>query len=68
MHLRHSDPSAGYKYNFGVHVDLSGDITIHMVPTLLLGISVLNGQLIEANAYVKAGKCSKNHFSLYVKA
>ncbi|PPR00468.1 hypothetical protein CVT24_004529 [Panaeolus cyanescens] len=49
-----SPPNPGYNYQFGLNVDLSGDITIHMVPTVQLGISVLNGALIEAEAYVRA--------------
>ncbi|KAF8908652.1 hypothetical protein CPB84DRAFT_1843537 [Gymnopilus junonius] len=47
-------PSQGYDYSFGLNVDLSGDVTVHIVPTIQLGISVLNGQLIEADAYISA--------------
>jgi hypothetical protein len=52
-----SDPSQGYKYSFGYQVDLSGDLTVHVVPTVQLGISILGGSLIDAQAYVSAGMC-----------
>ncbi|KAF5312214.1 hypothetical protein D9619_003681 [Psilocybe cf. subviscida] len=49
-----SPPAQLVKYSLGYNVDLSGDVTVHMVPTIQLGISVLNGQLIDAQAYVSA--------------
>ncbi|KAJ7772314.1 glycosyl hydrolases family 18-domain-containing protein, partial [Mycena metata] len=49
-----SEPNQSYKYNFGYNVDLSGSLNIHIVPTAQLGISVLGGSLIDANAYVAA--------------
>ncbi|KAJ6477836.1 hypothetical protein C8R47DRAFT_1020145 [Mycena vitilis] len=49
-----SDPNQAYKYSFGYNVDLSGSLNIHIVPTAQLGISVLGGALIDANAYVAA--------------
>ncbi|KAJ6534397.1 hypothetical protein B0H19DRAFT_442211 [Mycena capillaripes] len=49
-----SDPSQGYKYSFGYNVDLSGSLFVHVVPTVQLGITVLGGSLIDANAYVAA--------------
>ncbi|KAF7378493.1 hypothetical protein MSAN_00276700 [Mycena sanguinolenta] len=49
-----STPDQGYKYSFGYNVDLSGSLNIHVVPTVQLGISVLGGSLIDANAYVAA--------------
>ncbi|KAF5346427.1 hypothetical protein D9758_012782 [Tetrapyrgos nigripes] len=47
-------PSQGYKYSFGYNVNLNGDLQIHVVPTVELGISVLGGSLIDANAFVAA--------------
>ncbi|KAJ7222199.1 hypothetical protein GGX14DRAFT_301962, partial [Mycena pura] len=49
-----SDPNQSYKYSFGYNVDLSGSLNVHIVPTAQLGISVLGGALIDANAYVAA--------------
>lgn len=57
-----SDPSQGFNYSFGYNVDLSRDLSVHVVPTVQLGISVLGGQLIDAQAYVRAGKCGFSNF------
>ncbi|KZT36396.1 hypothetical protein SISSUDRAFT_1120964 [Sistotremastrum suecicum HHB10207 ss-3] len=35
-------------------VDLNGNLALHLIPQLQLGISVLNGRLIDAQAYVAA--------------
>ncbi|KDR74915.1 hypothetical protein GALMADRAFT_141231 [Galerina marginata CBS 339.88] len=49
-----SPPLQRPDFSFGYNVELSGDVTVHMVPTIQLGISVLGGQLIEAEAYIRA--------------
>lgn len=40
--------SAGYT------VDMGGDIAIHIVPQVTFGVQILGGQLLDADAFVRA--------------
>ncbi|KAJ7826386.1 hypothetical protein B0H14DRAFT_2817404 [Mycena olivaceomarginata] len=44
----------GSDYDFNYEVELSGAASIHMVPSIQLGISILGGELIDAQAYIRA--------------
>ncbi|KAJ7112290.1 hypothetical protein C8R44DRAFT_882668 [Mycena epipterygia] len=47
-------PTNGFDYDFGYEVELSGDISVHMVPSIQLGVSVLGGKLIDAQTHISA--------------
>ncbi|KIJ58948.1 glycoside hydrolase family 18 protein [Hydnomerulius pinastri MD-312] len=40
--------------NFGTQVELAGDLSVHLVPAIQIGVSVLNGAVIDAQAYVQS--------------
>ena len=40
----------GANYN----VDMGGDIAIHVVPQVTFGVQILGGQLLDADAFVRA--------------
>jgi hypothetical protein len=57
--MLHRTGTNGSDYDFNYEVELSGAASIHMVPSILLGISILGGELIDAQAYIRAGMCPK---------
>ena len=36
------------------YVEMSGDIAIHVVPEVQFGVQILGGQLLDAEAFVRA--------------
>ena len=38
----------------GYNVDMGGDIAIHIVPQVTFGVQILGGQLLDADAFVRA--------------
>ncbi|KAJ7864454.1 hypothetical protein B0H14DRAFT_2736332 [Mycena olivaceomarginata] len=47
-----ADFQSGLHFSVGYNVELSGDLSIHVVPSIQLGISVLGGAVIDAQAFV----------------
>ena len=44
----------GYDFSFGYNVALEGKVEAHIVPTLQLGLSILGGQLMDAQIFADA--------------
>ncbi|CAK5268570.1 unnamed protein product [Mycena citricolor] len=44
----------GYDFSLGYNVNLEGNVQAHLVPSLQLGISVLGGQVLDAQVFVEA--------------
>ncbi|KAH7923250.1 hypothetical protein BV22DRAFT_1196850 [Leucogyrophana mollusca] len=49
-----SNPSSGLNSDIDWNFTLSGDMSLHLVPRLQLGINVLEGVLLDAQGYVSA--------------
>ncbi|KAJ7155607.1 glycosyl hydrolases family 18-domain-containing protein [Mycena filopes] len=47
-----SDFTSGFLLTAGYNVELAGDLSIHVVPSIQLGLSVLGGAVIDAQAFV----------------
>ncbi|KAH7922056.1 hypothetical protein BV22DRAFT_1049173 [Leucogyrophana mollusca] len=47
-------PSANATPDIDYSVSLTGDLSVHLNPRLQMGISILNGKLIDAQAYIGA--------------
>lgn len=50
-----AEPDHSIEPTLSVGVTASADAALHIVPTVQLGISVVGGTLIDAQAYVEAG-------------
>ncbi|KZV96693.1 hypothetical protein EXIGLDRAFT_407819 [Exidia glandulosa HHB12029] len=46
--------SQGFDMGAGYNVDMGGDIAIHIVPQVQFGVQILGGQLLDAEAFVRA--------------
>ncbi|KAJ7155586.1 hypothetical protein C8R46DRAFT_1196404 [Mycena filopes] len=46
------DFASGFSLTAGYNVELAGDLSIHVVPSIQLGLSVLGGAVIDAQAFV----------------
>lgn len=44
-----NSPPPGGDFTWGYNVELAGDLSIHMVPSVRLGISILGGAVLDAN-------------------
>jgi hypothetical protein len=44
----------GYDFSFGYNVALEGKVEAHIVPTLQLGLSILGGQVMDAQIFANA--------------
>ena len=49
-----SNNNQGYDFSFGYNVALEGSVEAHVVPTLQLGLSILGGQLMDAQIFADA--------------
>jgi hypothetical protein len=49
-----SGSNQGYDFSFGYNVALEGSVEAHIVPTLQLGLSILGGQLMDAQIFANA--------------
>jgi hypothetical protein len=49
-----SSSNEGYDFSFGYNVALEGSVEAHIVPTLQLGLSILGGQLMDAQIFADA--------------
>lgn len=49
-----SGSNQGYDFAFGYNVALEGSVEAHIIPTLQLGLSILGGQLMDAQLFANA--------------
>ena len=49
-----ADRDQGFSMRAGYNVDMGGDIAIHVVPQVTFGVQILGGQLLDAEAFVRA--------------
>ncbi|KAJ7642191.1 hypothetical protein FB45DRAFT_1054475 [Roridomyces roridus] len=50
--LNLASANQGFAFNSALDVELAGNLTIHAIPTVQLGINVLNGKLLNSSLFV----------------